>query len=153
SVPTDDVKNRRKVLMGLVWTAPADSNGNKVAGYQVRYAKQQINSGNFDDTSVSTAYPYTATPASPGGADGIRISPLYIENGYYFAVKAVDVAGNVGALAATTTPVIAHFNTTTLTGSTGSTSEGAGYAFDGAGDADGDGLSDVLVGSYGSGQA
>ncbi|HLK91584.1 MAG TPA: FG-GAP-like repeat-containing protein [Polyangia bacterium] len=155
SVPNDDVKNRRKVLMGLVWTAPADSNGNRVASYKVRYAKVPITAANFDDTTVTTDFPWPSTtqPAAPNGLDGIRISPLYIETNYYFAVKAVDVAGTVGALVATSSPVISHFNTTTLTGTTGSTTEGAGFTLDATGDADGDGLSDVLFGSFNGSRA
>jgi hypothetical protein len=153
SVPNDDVKNRRKVLMALSWIAPADGNGKSVAGYQVRYAKVPITAANFDDTTVTTAFPYTGTPAAPTSLDGIRISPLYIENGYYFAVKAVDSAGSLSALAATGTAVISHFNTTTLSGSTGSTTEGAGFTMDGTGDADGDGLSDVLIGSFNNSRA
>ena len=148
SIPANDVKNRRKVTMQLTWTAPADGNGKSVAGYQVRYAKVPITAANFDDTTVTTAFPYTGTPAAPMSLDGIRISPLYIENGYYFAVKAVDVAGNVSALAATTTAVISHFNVTTLSGTSGSSTEGSGFSIDGSGDANGDGLSDVLVGSF-----
>jgi len=153
SVPNDDVKNRRKVLMALSWTAPADGNGNSVKSYQVRYAKVPITASNFDDTTVTTAYPWTGNPAAPTTPDGIRISPLYIETGYYFAIKAVDVAGNVGALAATVTPVISHFNATTLSGTSGSTSEGAGFSMDGTGDANGDGLSDVLIGSFNNSRA
>jgi hypothetical protein len=155
SVPNDDVKNRRKVLMGLVWTAPADSNGNHVASYKVRYAKVPITTANFDDTTVTTDFPWpsTTTPALPNTLDGIRISPLYIETNYYFAVKAVDVAGTLSDMAATTTPVISHFNTTTLTGNTGSATEGAGFTLDGTGDADGDGLSDVVLGTFNKSQA
>ena len=47
----------------------------------------------------------------------------------------------------------AHFNVTTLTGSTGSTTEGAGFTMDGSGDADRDGLSDVLIGSFNNSRA
>ncbi|HVZ85491.1 MAG TPA: FG-GAP-like repeat-containing protein, partial [Polyangia bacterium] len=142
------VLDRRKTSMQLTWTAPSDAGGGNVSGYQIRYAKVPITVTNFNDATVTTAVTYTGTPASPGQLDGLTVGPLYIENGYYFAVEAVNVAGSASGIVATSTAVTAHFNTVTLTGNTGSTTEGAGFTMDGSGDANGDGLSDMLSGSY-----
>ena len=80
------VTDRRRVTMRLTWTVP--SSGSMVAGYEIRYAKVPITAANFDDPSVTVAAPFTGTPASPGQADGVNVSPLYIETDYYFAVAA-----------------------------------------------------------------
>ena len=70
------VIDRRKTSMQLTWTAPSDSSGGNVAGYQIRYAKVPIDSSNFNDSAVTTAVTYGGTPATPGHLDGITISPL-----------------------------------------------------------------------------
>jgi hypothetical protein len=156
------VLDRRKTSMQLTWTAPSDGNGGSVAGYQVRYAKVPIDSSNFNNASVTTAVAYTGAPASPGQLDGIAVSPLLIESSYYFAVQATDVAGTASTILATPSGgtcscagqcCAAHFNTVKLTGTTGSSTEGAGFALDGSGDADGDGKSDVLIGAFNGSKA
>ena len=58
----------------------------------MRYAKMPITAANFNDTRT-TAVAYTGTPAEPGTARRDHDRPLYIENGYYFAVEATDVVG------------------------------------------------------------
>ena len=88
--------------MQLSWTAPSDAGGTAaVAGYEVRYAKAQIT----DDTAfnAATAVTYTGVPAQPGQPDGILVDTLYIENGYFFAIKSRDAGGNLSPLIATTT--------------------------------------------------
>lgn len=147
------ITDRRKTAMQLTWTAPSDGNGNAVAGYQVRYAKVPITAANFNDTTVTTAVSYTGTPTNPGQIDGLTVSPLYIENGYYFAVEAVDAAGTVSTPPlATTAATTAHFNVTKLvSGSTAN--EGLGFAVSAEGDVNNDGLSDILVGTVLAGRA
>jgi hypothetical protein len=105
-----------------------------------------ITSANFDNTAVSTAVPYTGSPANPGVAEGITVSGLYIENGYFFAVAAVDAAGNRGPIVSTSTAVTARFNVSILSSPTG-TNQLFGSAIDGEGDVNGDGISDLLVGT------
>ena len=149
---TATLKNRRQALFTLEWTAPSIG-GLPVTGYQVRYAKVPITSTNFTDTTVTTAIPYTMTPKAPGLTDGLEVQ-LYIENSYYFAVEGTDSSGaQASTFMGTTSAVAAHFEVATLKGTSGSATEGAGYALDGSGDANGDGKSDVLMGSYNGSRA
>ncbi len=154
---TVSVIDRRKTAMQLTWTAPSDGNGGNVVGYQVRYAKVPIDSTNFDNATIATAVPYTGAPSSAGQVDRINVSGLYIENGYYFAVKAVDVTGSVSPILASSSGATcdctngnccaAHFNVSTLAGTSGLSNEQFGNQLDGSGDVNGDGLSDILAGS------
>ncbi len=90
------IVDRRKTSMQVTWTAPSDSIGNAVVGYQVRYAKVPITAANFNDTTVTTAVTFAGTPGAPGLVDGLTVSGLYIENGYYFAVEAINNVGSRG---------------------------------------------------------
>jgi hypothetical protein len=147
------VLDRRNTSVRLSFTAPATSWGASVNRYEVRYAKVPIDASNFDDASVSKAASPTGTPAAPGTADGVTVTGLFIENAYYFAIAAVDAQAKRGPIVSTTAAVTAHFNATTFTGTSGLPNEEVGYAVDGTGDANKDGFSDVLAGTYSSGRA
>jgi hypothetical protein len=148
------VLNRRQTSFQLSWTAPADAGGGKVASYDVRVATVPITPANFDDASVTTAVPFTGTPAAPGALDGISVTNKYIEIGYYFAVRARDAAGNVSAIVTTDAlgATAAHFKVTPINSMLGS-NERFGFAVSGDGDLNGDGLSDILVSTSGVGRA
>ena len=149
---TATVVNRRESLFELVWTAPSD-NGARVAGYQIRYAKVPITTTNFDDTTVTKAATYTGTtPANPGATDGMTLK-LYIATGYYFAVTGTDSAGaHVGTFMTTATAVQASFNVALIASPSG-TNQNFGSSLDGSGDVNGDGKSDLLVGTFGDNHA
>ena len=148
---TATVLDRRATTFELLWTAPS-AGGAAVSGYQVRYAKVPITAANFEDATMTTAVPYTGTPKAPGETDGMIVK-AYIENGYYFAVIGTDSGGtNVGTLMATTAAVTAHFNVTTLVSGSTAT-EALGYSISAEGDLNGDGLSDVLAGTFQGGKA
>ena len=149
---TATILDRRQTSVQLDWSSPATDAGS-VAGYQIRYAKVAITSANFDDTSVTTAVAFTGTVAAPGGLQDFVVKDLYIQNTYYFAVAATSSGGSQLWMQATATPVIPQFQTTALTGTSGLTNEGAGIALDGSGDANGDGKSDLLIGSSHGAQA
>ena len=143
---TATVLVRRQTSFRLAWTAPG-SNGQRVAGYVVRVAKVPITEANFGDvTGVVRDVLYSGTPAAPGSPDGLDVGNLFIENDYYFAVAAVDSGSNRGPISATTVAARATFNALSLAGTNGAT-EQFGYQFD-PGDADTNGISDLLVGSF-----
>jgi hypothetical protein len=102
-----------------------------------------IDGTNFDNASIATAVPFTSAPAAPGATDGIAVTNLYIEKGYYFAVRALDGAGNSSAIVATGTATTAKFNVANIP-STSGTNEQFGHNVT-AGDFNGDGLTDIAV--------
>jgi hypothetical protein len=146
---TATVLDRRQTSFQLAWTAPGDQ-GQPVANYAVRYAKVPITAANFDNPAIATPVTYTGSPAGVGAADGIAVEGLYVENGYYFAVAAVDAAGNRSSIVATNTAVAAHFTLATLPSF--SATEAFGFGMNGEGDINDDGLSDLVVGTFGSGK-
>ena len=100
----------------------------------------------------------------PGSSRRNHYQPLlYIENGvHYFAVEATDAAGNPSAILASS-PVgtcdclsgdccAAHFLTAIIPSPAG-TDQSFGNAMDGSGDANKDGLSDLMIGTFGDNHA
>lgn len=80
------------------WTAPYDPHPNRpasrVASYQLRYSTDSVNF--FKDTvSASTLVPYAGTPADSGRPDSMIVSGLPGDTRVWFAIRAVDSAGNV----------------------------------------------------------
>jgi len=148
---TVTVTDRRKTAMRLDWTAPSDFGGGPIAGYEVRYAKVPITTGNFDNGTVTTSFAYTGSPSLPGRPDNIEINTLYIENGYFFGIEAVDAAGNRSALLTTAAATTAHFQIANIAGF--SAGDNFGFGINGEGDLNGDGISDLLVGTGGGGKA
>lgn len=150
------VQDRRATSFKLSWTTPATFRGASPTTYAVRYAKVPITAANFDDPAVTGTVTYSATPRAVGLPDSVIASGLYIETNYYFAMAAVDFAGNRSSIVSTSAAVAAHFLTTTLTGQ--ATSDHIGFDVSGIGDFgrpsglifDPDGISDLIVGSAAS---
>ena len=133
---------RRQTTFLLSWTAPSDGTQN-ASGYDIKVSKSAIDDSNFGAAETVT---YSGTPAAGGQTDSIEVPDLYIENNYYFAVRAFDAAGNKGPIAATTDPAIEHFAVTELTDPTPSTAHNFGWVVDGSSDFNGDGYADLYVG-------
>jgi hypothetical protein len=141
---TPVVKLRRQTTFNLQWAAPADGSGGNVASYLVRVSTAAINDGNF---AAATNVPFTGAAAAAGSPDAIDVPNLLIEHDYYFAVAPVDSAGNRGPLV-TAGPVAAHFNQTIVAAPAGTAANARfGAILDGAADVNGDGRSDMLVGT------
>ncbi|HEY1537443.1 MAG TPA: integrin alpha, partial [Polyangiaceae bacterium] len=135
---------RRQTTFHLAWTAP-DDNGASASGYDVRVAKgTPITTANFD---AQERVPYGGTASPAGSPDGVDVPNRLIENDYYFAVAALDKAGNRGPIASAG-PATAHFNSTLL--APGNAAEMFGYSIDGSTSLDGDAYSDLIVGAYNS---
>ena len=80
--------------MTIHWTAPGDDGNTGTADhYLVRYSPSPITEDNWDGAAQVLSVP---TPGSAGTSQTCGVSLL--QNGmiYYFAVRAVDEAGNVG---------------------------------------------------------
>jgi hypothetical protein len=159
--PTIAVKDRRETSFTFSWTTPSDTGGGTIAGYDVRYSRTPIT----DDTTfnAATRVPYTGSPTAAGTLDSITIGhpssptdttnpPLNIETDYYFAVKAVDAAGNLSAMFKPAAAIRAEFKVTVLSG-TGT--DNSGFDLNGSGDVGtsgtngfaSDGHSDLIVGA------
>jgi hypothetical protein len=145
---TASVRNRRQTSFQLTWNAPA---GAPTTGYEVRYAKVPITEASFDAAVVTKAVALTGTPADPGQAEGLTVSNLYIETDYYFAVAAVGASGERSNIVATSVAAAAHFNVATLPSP--GTNDAFGWAINGEGDVNGDGISDVLIATFNAARA
>jgi hypothetical protein len=144
---TATILDRRQTSVRLVWPAPSNG-GQPVNAYQIRYANVPITAANFDTAGVTTAVTYTGTPSAPGAADGITVSNLYIENDYYFAVAGTATGSTtLIGLMTTATAVRASFQVSLLPAPGTPPNQFFGATIDGSADVNGDGLSDLAVGT------
>ena len=80
----------------LSWTAPGDDAYNGTAGYYIiKYSNSSITEQNFDAAQSFDAPPI---PSPAGTNETCTISDLTDGKTYYFAIKAVDTAGNVSPM-------------------------------------------------------
>lgn len=137
------VADRRQTSFHLSWTSPSDVG--RVAGYDVRVSSIPITTP--AEFAAATPVPYAGTPSEPGAADGVDVINQMIERDYYFAVAAVDRAGNRSEFLATTEPTRARFEQTLIPTPLPGVANGVyGYALDGSTSLNGDELSDLVVG-------
>ncbi len=80
----------------LTWTAPGDDgNIGTATAYDIRYSLSTINASNWNDATQVTGEP---SPQTAGSAESFTVTGLTPGTLYYFAVKAVDEAGNWSSL-------------------------------------------------------
>lgn len=111
----------------LTFTAPgADGAQGTASRYEMRWSKSRINSLNWD---AATAVDPLPTPGAAGAAQTATVSGLTGLTTYYFAVRAVDGAGNIGALSnnavGTTADDVAPARVTNLTAATNAAQGGS----------------------------
>lgn len=80
----------------LTWTAPGDDGTiGTASSYLIKYLDQPITAANFA-SAVTAANPPIPKPA--GSVETFKVSGLLSNKTYYFALKALDEAGNVSDL-------------------------------------------------------
>lgn len=80
---------------GLTWTAPGDDGMcGRAERYDVRYSSLPLTEANW---SPATAIANTITPQAEGATEQFTLTGLGTGT-HYIGVRAVDNAGNVGAL-------------------------------------------------------
>ena len=82
--------------VALIWTAPGDDGLSGTASrYELRYSTQVITPENFLRAALAVALP---APQASGTRQTYILSGLQPQMPYYFAIRAVDEAGNWSAL-------------------------------------------------------
>jgi chitodextrinase len=136
----------RATKVTLAWTATGDDGGvGSANAYDLRYSTSAIT----DDTSFNAATQVAdmSSPGPAGTGESFTVNGLTANTTYYFAIKAVDEAGNRSALsnvvsAATPPPDVTRpqtiLNLAALPGATSSTADltwtaPADYGYGGAG--------------------
>jgi chitodextrinase len=80
----------------LAWTATGDDDDKGTAtDYDVRYGFECITTLNWD---TATPAAITQKPRVSGSAESFTVTGLQGEKHYFFAIRAIDDAGNIGAL-------------------------------------------------------
>lgn len=141
---------RRQTAIQLRWTSP-DDGGAAPLGYDVRVAETPITTGpEFD---AARRVPFTAAIAAVGQEQQLTVSNLFIERDYHFATVAYDAAGNRSAMSSTGTATRAAFNRTVIEAPPPA-EQWLGYLHnDGSCDFNGDGYSDLLLGTFAGARA
>ncbi len=87
---------RRTAEFTLEWTAPGDDGRfGRAQAYVLRHSTEPITDANFDQ---ATAVPGLRKPRPSGTRESMTVSGLAPDRPYYFALKAVDDAGNWSVL-------------------------------------------------------
>jgi PKD repeat protein len=81
----------------IFWTAPGDdgAGGGSAAQYDIRYSENPIDDANWT-SATPLLYPFS--PKAPGSSERHAIASLTLGKRWYFAIKAVDEAGNWSAI-------------------------------------------------------
>ncbi len=137
------IADRRQTSFAVSWVAP-DDGGKAAFTYDVRVSASPITTD--QDFAAAQPVSFTGVPASPGSPDGITVGDRMVEKDNYFGIRAKDIGGNQSPIASAG-PYKAQFTATILSSST--TGEGFGFVADGSTDLNGDGLSELIVGTRG----
>lgn len=90
------LSNPSSASIDLNWTAPGDDgNTGTATAYDIRYSTSLIDDSNW---SAATQLSGEPTPGIAGASESISVTGLAEETTYYFAIKAVDDAGNYSSL-------------------------------------------------------
>ncbi len=144
---TVEIADRRQTSFRLHFLSPEDEPLGAIKSYEVHsLALPLLTAAPPPDCDAATEsgprVDYTGTPRAPGLEEQIVARDLLIERFYCFSVKAIDSAGNTGA-ATLVGPIRAELKVTTLTPDLVRPTVSSSWL-----DVNGDGLSDLLVGSY-----
>lgn len=99
ATPQASVLDRRNGKVRLVFPTPGSdgTTGGRVAGYRVRVSSAAVvDEANWQSATSATTDPVVV--AAPGTPQQIDVTGLGLERQYFFAVRAVDEAGNLGPL-------------------------------------------------------
>lgn len=87
-------KNHNKAV--LQWTAPGrDGNTGTASKYELRYSKDPITEGNFDQATAVTTVPF---PAKGGQMQQTEVTMLEGATTYYFAIRTYNEIPNISPL-------------------------------------------------------
>lgn len=162
--------NVRQPNVKLAWDAVGDNGttGPGAVGYEVRYSRQPIDSAAKFDNACKTDT-LLKTGAIPGDinsgeavnfdvigpdtrifSDPCSFAPQTTDCQYYFAVRAVDAVGNKGGITSSQAVDLCMHHVKVITGTDFQDKTTLRQMSYNIGDVNGDGLSDVAVGGYGS---
>jgi len=80
----------------LSWTVPEDTSQNGVTGYDIRISETMISDTN--DFNAATQLTFVGTPKPFGATETFAVNDLSFSTTYYFAVRCMDLWGNVSDL-------------------------------------------------------
>ena len=85
-----------RTTIPLTWTAPGDdASTGEATSYDLRRSTSAITAANFSSATQVANIP---VPRPAGGAESYTVTGLTASTTYYFAIKAIDEAGNAGAI-------------------------------------------------------
>jgi len=96
--PVTDLQTSNYLSNGMTlnWTSPMDSSVSGVVSYDIRYSQSPIANDNDFANAASVIFP--GSPDSAGMSKSYELTELQPATQYYFALKAIDIWGNVSEM-------------------------------------------------------